>query len=74
VTKKQKAIDWREKRDCFICKKELKKTQPRFMVAFDGWHKPINMYIHRRCYDRETIKSILESDEKRPGITNFNVY
>lgn len=60
MSTKTKAFDWRSRYVCFICDKELKPDDSKFLVPLDGWHKPVNMYIHRGCYDRRKIKAKVE--------------
>lgn len=60
MSRKIKAFDWRSKHICFVCEKELKKQHKNFMVALDGYHIPINLYIHRKCYDETKIKARLK--------------
>lgn len=73
MVKRVKLYDGRRRYGCFICEKLIQKNQVRFMVALDGWYKPINLWIHRKCYDRSKIEEILKDDEKRPRIINFKV-
>lgn len=73
MVKKTKLYDGRQRHDCFVCEKRIQKNQSRFMIAVDGFARPINLWIHRKCYDRPKIEEILKDDEKRPRIINFKV-
>jgi len=74
VSKKIKLYDKRKIHICFLCEKKIHHNSKRFMVAFDGYHQPVNLWIHRKCYDPTKIEEILKDDEKRPRIIKDSVY
>lgn len=73
MSKKTKMYDKRAIHICFICEKKIHHNARKYMVALDGYHHPVNLWIHWRCYDRAKIEEILKDDEKRPRFIKDSV-